>query len=74
MIDAELPRRVSSGVQVLPFRGFVCDQDTGGAIRAPGRCDIYMGVGRQAQDLAGRTRQEGRLYYLMLKPARLTQR
>jgi membrane-bound lytic murein transglycosylase A len=28
--------------------GFALDQDTGGAIRAAGRCDVYMGVGDHA--------------------------
>ena len=42
-------------------------QDTGGAIRAPGRCDVYMGLGDQAGQRAGATCQEGRLYYLFLK-------
>lgn len=48
--------------------GFVLDQDTGGAIRAAGRCDVYMGVGDEAGELAGGTFQEGRLYYLFVKP------
>jgi len=43
------------------------DQDAGGAIRAPGRCDVYMGQGETAGKLAGQTYQEGRLYYLFLK-------
>ncbi|MEN6422249.1 MAG: MltA domain-containing protein [Smithella sp.] len=47
--------------------GFALDQDTGGAIRAAGRCDVYMGVGEQAGELAGRTYREGRLYYLFVK-------
>ncbi len=42
--------------------------DAGGAIRAPGRCDIYMGIGEEAGHLAGQTSQEGHLYYLFLKP------
>jgi len=49
------------------YSGFALDQDTGGAIRAPGRCDIYMGVGDDAGQLAGRVYQEGKLYYLILK-------
>jgi membrane-bound lytic murein transglycosylase A len=49
--------------------GFALDQDTGGAIRAAGRCDVYMGVGDRAGELAGATYREGRLYYLFLKPA-----
>ncbi len=48
--------------------GFALDQDTGGAIRAAGRCDVYMGVGDRAGELAGRTYREGRLYYLFIKP------
>jgi membrane-bound lytic murein transglycosylase len=46
----------------------VLDQDTGGAIRAAGRCDVYMGEGDEAGQLAGQTYQEGRLYYLFAKP------
>lgn len=48
--------------------GFALDQDTGGAIRAAGRCDVYMGVGDRAGELAGKTYREGRLYYLFIKP------
>jgi membrane-bound lytic murein transglycosylase A len=50
--------------------GFVLDQDTGGAIRAAGRCDVYMGVGDRAGELAGGTYREGQLYYLFIKPDR----
>ena len=48
--------------------GFALDQDTGGAIRAAGRCDVYMGVGDHAAELAGGTYREGQLYYLFIKP------
>jgi len=48
--------------------GFVLDQDAGGAIRAAGRCDVYMGVGEHAGELAGKTYREGQLYYLFVKP------
>ena len=47
--------------------GFALDQDTGGAIRAAGRCDVYMGVGDRAGELAGGVYREGRLYYLFIK-------
>jgi membrane-bound lytic murein transglycosylase A len=50
------------------FRGFMLDQDTGGAIRAAGRCDIYMGVGPDAERVAGHQLHEGALYYVGLKP------
>ena len=44
------------------------DQDTGGAIQAPGRADIYMGEGNSAEILAGGQYAEGRLFYFFLKP------
>lgn len=55
-------------MSIQAFEGFALDQDTGGAIRAAGRCDIYMGEGDEAGQLAGQTYQEGRLYYLFAKP------
>jgi membrane-bound lytic murein transglycosylase A len=51
-----------------PFRQFLLDQDTGGAIQAPGRADIFMGIGPGAEILAGSQYAEGKLYYLVLKP------
>ena len=53
------------------FVQFMVDQDTGGAFNAPGRADIYMGIGDDAGRLAGRLRHSGRLYYLLLKPRRV---
>lgn len=49
----------------------VLDQDTGGAIRAPGRCDLYKGVGEEAGEEAGSTFAEGQLYYLIAKDEEL---
>jgi membrane-bound lytic murein transglycosylase A len=69
LISAPLPLRHGGGIDLLPYVGFALDQDTGGAIRAPGRCDIYVGVGDQAGEVAGRTYAKGRLYYLFLKPS-----
>lgn len=55
------------GRTLRPFTQLMFDQDTGGAIKAPGRGDIYMGEGAAAGLIAGRQYQEGRLYYLFLK-------
>ncbi len=66
-ISTKLPRETAAGVTQRYYSGFALDQDTGGAIRAPGRCDVYMGVGDTAGKLAGATYQEGKLYYLFLK-------
>ena len=49
------------------FVAFVCDQDTGGAIRAPARCDIFVGKGKESESIAGHTQHVGRLYYFFLK-------
>jgi len=65
--ETTLPRKVAGRVYQDPYRGFALDQDTGGAIRAPGRCDVYMGIGDEAGYLAGQTYKEGQLYYLFLK-------
>jgi membrane-bound lytic murein transglycosylase A len=68
MISAKLPRPSFRGIENMPYKGFVCDQDRGGAIRAAGRCDLYVGIGDEAGKLAGRTAEDGNLYYLFLKP------
>lgn len=54
---------------MAPARRFLLDQDTGGAIRAAGRADIYLGIGDLAGQMAGRQFAQGQLYYLVLKPA-----
>ena len=66
-LSTKLPRDIGGTVFSGAYTGFALDQDTGGAIRAPGRCDVYMGQGDQAGRLAGQVYQEGRLYYLFLK-------
>lgn len=66
-ITTTLPRPLGGQPVKQLYSGFALDQDAGGAIRAPGRCDVYMGQGDLAGQLAGHTYQEGRLYYLFLK-------
>lgn len=46
---------------------YVLDQDTGSAIKGPGRVDYFMGTGQLAGDRAGVTGSRGELYYLLLK-------
>jgi membrane-bound lytic murein transglycosylase A len=50
------------------FSRFVVYQDTGGAIRGPGRADLFWGNGRQAEIAAGHMKHPGTLYFLILKP------
>ncbi|MBN1974143.1 MAG: MltA domain-containing protein [Sedimentisphaerales bacterium] len=66
-ITTKLPKEENGVIVKRIYNGFALDQDTGGAIRAPGRCDVYMGQGDTAGKLAGQIRQEGKLYYLFLK-------
>jgi len=68
-ITTDIPTRYGSSIMQRPLRSFALDQDTGGAIRAAGRCDIFMGVGAEAEAVAGRTGAEGRLYYLFVREA-----
>jgi len=46
---------------------FVLNQDTGGAIRGPGRVDLFWGDGPYAETAAGHMRHEGTLYFILLK-------
>ncbi|MEO0686184.1 MAG: murein transglycosylase A, partial [Cyanobacteria bacterium J06649_11] len=46
---------------------YVLDQDTGGAIKSPGRVDYYIGIGKEAGDRAGAIVNQGELFYLLLK-------
>jgi membrane-bound lytic murein transglycosylase A len=48
---------------------FVLNQDTGGAIRGPGRVDIFWGSGPYAELAAGHMKQKGTLYFRVQKPA-----
>ena len=47
---------------------FVLNQDTGGAIRGPGRADLFCGNGPYAEFTAGHMNTRGHLYFLVLKP------
>lgn len=51
----------------IPFGRFVMNQDTGGAIRGPGRADLFKGNGRYAEISAGHMRHTGKLYFFVLK-------
>lgn len=46
---------------------YVLDQDTGSAIKGPGRVDLFLGSGEIAGERAGRLNGSGSLFYLLLK-------
>ena len=51
-----------------PFSRFALNQDTGGAIRGPGRADLFWGNGPYAEIAAGHMKHTGKLFFLVLKP------
>ena len=51
----------------VPTSRFVADQDTGNAIRGPGRADLYFGKGHLSGAQAGHFKERGEIYYLMKK-------
>lgn len=57
----------ATGTAMRPFSRFVLDQDAGGAIRTSARIDVFFGSGAYAENAAGRMKQGGRLYYLLLR-------
>jgi len=68
-LHTKLPAPVAGGsIRDHRYRAFALDHDTGGAIRAAGRSDIFLGTGPQMGELAGRTFSEGQLYYIFVKP------
>ena len=69
-IQSEKPMVDSAG-QIhswQPFSRFALNQDTGGAIRGPGRADLFWGNGPYAEIAAGHMKHTGELYFLVLKP------
>lgn len=68
LIHTPLPERnAQGGLEQRLVSRYVLDQDTGGAIRGPGRVDVFMGTGPAAGDRAGFVNATGRLYYLLLR-------
>ncbi|MBI4633549.1 MAG: MltA domain-containing protein [Deltaproteobacteria bacterium] len=49
------------------FSRFVLSQDAGGAIKGPGRIDLFCGTGDTAELLAGSLKEKGELYFLVGK-------
>jgi membrane-bound lytic murein transglycosylase A len=50
-----------------PFKRFVLNQDTGGGILGPGRCEIFFGTGEEAEKKANDMYSFGGLYFFFLK-------
>jgi membrane-bound lytic murein transglycosylase A len=68
LVNTSLPYPAGGGrLEYRTVSRFVLDQDTGSAIKGPGRVDYFMGTGKLAGDRAGVTGGNGSLYYLLLK-------
>jgi membrane-bound lytic murein transglycosylase A len=68
VIQTRLPYRdLQQALRYREVSHFVLDQDTGGAIKGPGRVDVFMGTGTRAKENAGVVNTPGQLFYLMLK-------
>ena len=67
LVNTRLPYPSGNGLDYRVVNRFVLDQDTGSAIKGPGRVDYFMGTGKTAGDRAGVTGGSGKLYYLLLK-------
>ena len=68
LIFTSLPFVQTAGqIQYQTVSRYVLDQDTGSAIKGPGRVDYFMGTGELAGTRAGVTGGNGQLYYLLLK-------
>ena len=49
------------------FSRFVLPQDSGSAIKGPGRVDLFLGNGHYAETAAGNMKETGELYFLLKK-------
>jgi membrane-bound lytic murein transglycosylase A len=68
-IQTALPVGVGQPKQEWPRASlFVLNQDTGGAIKGPGRVDLFCGAGDWADYTAGHMTARGQLYFLVLTP------
>ena len=68
-IECQKPVFAKDGVILgwVPFGRYVLNQDTGGAIRGPGRVDLFWGNGPFSRIAAGHLKHTGSLYFLLLK-------
>jgi membrane-bound lytic murein transglycosylase A len=70
-VRTERPFRLPDGrVAWGPLSRFVLNQDTGGAIRGPGRADLFWGRGHEADLAASEMKQLGELYFLVPRAGR----
>ncbi|MBD2576463.1 MltA domain-containing protein [Oscillatoria sp. FACHB-1406] len=68
LVRTRIPYSAGNGQMDSPtVNRFVLDQDAGGAIKSPGRVDLFLGTGQAAGARAGVVGWTGELYYPLLK-------
>jgi membrane-bound lytic murein transglycosylase A len=67
LLTSNKPVPDTEAIRFIAFSRFVLAQDTGSAIRGPGRVDLFWGTGPDAGRAAGRMKEKGELYFLLLK-------
>jgi membrane-bound lytic murein transglycosylase A len=68
LVQTKIPYlKAPQQIEQIAVNRFVLDQDTGSAIKGPGRVDIFMGTGTVAKQRSGLMNTPGQLYYLLLK-------
>jgi len=67
LLQSSKPDLNSQPVRYIPFSRFVLAQDTGSAIKGTCRLDLFWGTGNKAGRAAGMMKQEGKLFFLLLK-------
>jgi len=68
LIRTRMPyRRKDGSLELRMTSRIVLDQDSGGAIKGPGRADIFMGSGPEAGKQARAVYADGELFYFFLK-------
>lgn len=68
-VTTKLPTFDKSGKKTgfKAWSGLVLNQDTGGAIRGPGRVDLFTGRGTYSEQVAGHLQSHGSLHFLLKK-------
>lgn len=68
-LSSEKPRLDTNGRVIAwePLNRWVLNQDAGGAIKGPGRADLFCGSGEAAEQIAGRLKHPGTIYFLIKK-------
>jgi len=69
-IEAKKPLTDGTGRihEWIDMQRFALNQDVGGAIKGPGRADLFWGSGPYAEIAAGHMQHMGNLYFLVLRP------